>query len=751
MVAKLPPVKVAEGFYKLKDKLLKCEPDTFHHQEFLKKRLCVSDQLLTLFVETIENWSSNWYNYSEQETFRNSFLEETSWIYTHHQDDHHPVNSFTVVFEAIESALNHRSKQYDEWWKIHESSLRQTPEAALAYLLIQAYRQNIESNISGIEAFLNREEVLQRVKLKDEVSELVMDAYFYFSTEFQEQFQIKILSLTSPYNEENVTEEEPFWLFRQRYFYLCWIPKLFRLPEVQTFIEKWEHRFGLWPQPPDFYLRGGFVGSPVSVEQMMFFSEETLVKLFKHYNQYFVERDILGGTEHVISSLEKCCSLDPLKFSSFIEKIYAENIYGGYAVAIMRGVASHLEYRFGNIRPADDWQPVTPLPDGNALALLVLNWLIKYPDVWQDGYTVAGMLRACCHILSTPEEVEELTMLLWRLANHHDPKETDLEQDLGMVSLNSVRGKVADSVMILATNLLEKGRPWPELLHPLLLKFTQDSVAGIRVSILTRLPLLAHYDSNLGWKIFHRTLKNSLPQLWVYGEQFLYYQYQKNFTQVQLCLNRIKEEAIETAGAVWGRIATLAYLSGHLTEEELFEQLSQLNHQETWLRTIQVFCANLDGSKHKLTCEQGLLRILKCEMVLSSREVRQKIDNVFKKLDKSSEKTQLADAFIEFLNDDELCKPHLFFVEWIAEFANEEPQLALKVCEKLLDKFEKAGCSHPFWHGKPLVKAAISILREADEIDDSELIKRAIYLQDKLLELGVSEITEALDKMARNT
>src|SRR5919202_3678642 len=66
-----------------------------------------------------------------------------------------------------------------------------------------------------------------------------------------------------------------------------------------------------------------------------------------------------------------------------------------------------------------------------------------------------------------------------------------------------------------------------------------------------------------------------------------------------------------------------------------------------------------------------------------------------------------------------------------------DPLFALDVVEELTSKLEREMKPHQIWHTKPLIAALKEILSEADETDDSELIQRAINLQDRFLRLDV--------------
>ena len=305
------------------------------------------------------------------------------------------------------------------------------------------------------------------------------------------------------------------------------------------------------------------VRSPISVEEMLSLSNNTILDLLKFYdkdkNDWHSREPLVGGTNSVISTFRDCCAIDPVRFSPFVERIYQEKIYKEYAIAVMEGGTSHLSYRFGNVRSSDKWNPVEPLPDGPSLGVSILKWLNIYPDLWNNGYAVAWALRSCCCVLEEPEDVEWLILFLARLANHRDPDEvkqtvfskdktTITEDDLGHIALNSVRGIVAEAAIDLATNLLKKGKELPELLSILLIRFAKDRNAGVRAATLTNLSLLTHYDFELGWDIFSKAFKDPHGHLWSFGERFLYYQYHGHFETVKPYLDRMKVEAIEPAG-----------------------------------------------------------------------------------------------------------------------------------------------------------------------------------------------------------
>ncbi len=761
IIANMPKEKLDWQFLSSHEGL-NCSNHLFHKENFLRERICKSDVLLTICLTSVEKWSANYSCYRVDELFRNSFLEFTSWVKNHQKYDTSHITPFSELLYAVEYALMERSKNNDEWWQSNEPSIRKSREASIAYLLIEAYRANLEKNISSIKVFLDRDEVFRNGSLDYELGELIRDAFPYMDNDFQERLQRKILGFSS--KKEGVSEEQE-WVVRKIYEYVCWIPALFRFPEAQSFVEKWTHKFGLWPLPPRAYSRGGWVRSPISAEQMLVLSDKTIVKLLMFYSKdmkHFYEEDrLIGGTDNVISTFRDCCAIDPVRFSPFIERIYEEKMYDEYAIAVVEGTGSHLSYRFGNVRPAKEWKPVEPLPGGQSLALSILKWLNRHPDLWSDGYAVARASRSCCYVLEEPEDIEWLILFLARLANHRDPDElkqavfskdktTVTGDDLDHIALNSVRGIVAEAAIELATNLLKKGKELPELLSILLIRFAKDRNAGVRASTLTNLPLLTHYDFELGWDIFNKAFKDPHGHLWSFGERFLYYQYHEHFERVKPYLERIKTEAIEPAGEAWGRISTLCYLSGHLTGNQLFGDLVRVNNKGSWLGATEVFAANISDSKTRTMCEEGILAILR-ERPMPS-EVLQRMDAMFSHLPAEGREVtiRIAESFVNaFESGQEFCERHWFF-DWIPKLSNNSPRSALQLCEKILKKIAEVEPPRHLWNAEGIVIASLRILREADELDDQEFIRRAIYLQDQLLQLGFPKIQEVMDKAGRD-
>jgi len=349
---------------------------------------------------------------------------------------------------------------------------------------------------------------------------------------------------------------------------------------------------------------GGLVSPPLSAQSVLDLSDGGLFRLFHHYNDTsrseVLDERLVGGREQVQSVLREACSRHPKRFLALFPRLTEEHLHHGYIHAIVDGIATHLLYRFGNLRPSDGWKPIGPAPDGDVLAIVLLNLLERYPIIWEHGWSVSHAVQACCGILDDPESAERLTFLLFPLLRAEHPSAEQAAKDgkdLAHIAINSTRGVAAESAMILCNNSLKKDCPLPSLLLPILRHYARDPAISVRVSILRRLPYLIHKRPELGWQLLADVFREPQTQLWGHAEHCFYYQYHDHFDKVRPYLDRLWQEGMEEAGGTWGRISTLASLAGHISQEQLFATLAMAN-ESAWQGTAEVFSANLDQHAH---------------------------------------------------------------------------------------------------------------------------------------------------------
>ncbi|MBE9020779.1 hypothetical protein IQ272_32575 [Chroococcidiopsidales cyanobacterium LEGE 13417] len=283
----------------------------------------------------------------------------------------------------------------------------------------------------------------------------------------------------------------------------------------------------------------------------------------------------------------------------------------------------------------------------------------------------------------------------------------------------------------------------------LLLRYaTRDAAIYVRVPILLHLPFLMYKNPDLGWQLLADVFREPQPHLWEYAEQCFYYQYRKHFDRVAPYLNRLLHEGIEEASGIWGRISTLSSLAGYVSQEELFDILAT-THPDAWKGVNQVFVANLDRQEHAAKCLSGLIAILRHENLTD--EIIMTIVSCFKGDTKRKVfQRELGFAFLEALSASVRSTDFDGFLEWLSYESRRNPLSALELAEVLAEKLEMTINANMLWHTEHLIIALNEILREADEIDEPELIQRAISLQDLFLKLDIRGMEELLDRAGQD-
>jgi hypothetical protein len=357
-------------------------------------------------------------------------------------------------------------------------------------------------------------------------------------------------------------------------------------------------------------------------------------------------------------------------------------------------------------------------------------------------------------VLTDLESTERLSLLLfWLYSKYPDDRQIrENSNDLASTAINSVHGVAAESAITLCNRLLEKEQTVPEMLLLLLRHVARDAAIYVRVPVLRHLPFLMYKNPDLGWQVLADVFQEPQPQLWKYIEKCLYYQYRNHFSRVAPYLNRLLHEGMEEAGETWGRISTLASLAGRISQEELFESLAITNNLDAWKGTTQVFVANLDQQEHTVKCIFGLITILHQNNL--SDEIIRKIDRCFREENKRKFiRRELALAFLEALPTSARGIDFRGFLEWLGYESRRNPLSTLELLElteTLAEKLETTMNAQQLWHTEPLIVALNEILREADETDNSELIQRAINLQDRFLRLDVRGMEELLNRAGQD-
>ncbi|MCI5224287.1 MAG: hypothetical protein D3924_16870, partial [Candidatus Electrothrix sp. AR4] len=578
---------------------------TSHQQKTLEQRMLASEYLLDLILNDLQQWITA--AVCEYENNNNPprpyylFLYKTSWRQKHESSNVPFVDGLTILIQATEETFKHHAEKNTAWWQENEPKLRQSSYDEILYLLLLSYKENPEANTAGIATLILNKNLLHHGFLEYELGELAGISFHLLTDSDQKLFQHTVLSL---YDDEDWNAEK---VRQKKYDYLVWIPDVFRLAKTKNLIRQFPETPLPTPQVHSWItIWDGSKKSSINLDDFLQLSSISL------YNLLVSEQDDLrshlgehciGGQEEISRTLSKAAAYNPLRYFNLMLEFDRQGLNASYSVSILQGIADHLRYRFGRLRPSDkNWQPVEPAPDVDILAEILLNTAERFDPVWQDGYAISHIIEACCEVIEDTASAERLIFLLFRLCKHPDPEKIDQRifsqgkegittEDILSDALNRVRGVAAGAAMTLANRLLEKEIELPELLFPLLRHYALDHVQSVRAALLQGLPFLTSKRPAWGWQLFEDIFRDAPTLLWPLAERHLYHQYHNHFEKVAPCLDRIQQEAPTEAGEAWGRIATLSSLAGHLPQESLFAQLEQAGQPKQWKGAAQVFAA----------------------------------------------------------------------------------------------------------------------------------------------------------------
>lgn len=737
------------------DNKLHCHAHEFgdRDENFIRQRMEQSTALLDLALDSIERWS-NVYSSCNGETrigYRYGFLGETSYDDAHSLTDIRHADSMNVLLDGVEAAILHHARTNSDWWQSNRERLCFNHEGALIYFAILACTASPEVNVDLIGRMLCDEDLLE-FSLSYELGTLIQSAFILLDTPTQDAVMASILRV----REKNLADEHRhFWILKKKAELIVTIPGYLRSPAVQAVVDEYGGKAGALIRQPEIRSRGGWVSAPFSYEIFLNSGNGGVLRLLSHYAGYERNFDdfLVGGEREVGLQLREASSRHPTRFLGLLP-IYWADIPERFRGDIMDGAATYLAHRHGNLQINGAWEPVEE-PDASVLAGLILDELERHPKHWQCRRSAAKALEACSKVIYDAHNAERLIFLAIGFEGLHedDPIRGD---NVGLISMgiNMVKGDVAEALMILATNLHERGSEFPELLAPTLRRFADDEHPAVRSLIVRRLPYLQSKAFDLGWDLFHLAMQDA-DRLWKIAEPCLYYAYHNHFEVVKPLLARLRSEGSGKDLETWGRISALAAMTGHSDFAELLEDLKALDKTEAWQGAATVWTNFENIQQHREQCLSGLDAGLNAGAA-HAEAVAEQLGHLFH--DKSAVISVpielIRHCFDVFKSDSDKEKKHhrLFgFHEWLNATSQHDPELALAATEIYL-----AYVSHckPYLydHEDSLTQLMTRLFAEAEEREESDygaMLQRVVVAQDTLLSLGVNGVADWLKAAER--
>lgn len=589
------------------DNVLRCGREWFRDGEFLQRRMGESEELLNLAIAAIEKWSATLAEgYSKDPLWNDSFLRETSFGRLHSRHEFSHVSASTVLLAAVESAVLRHAKSDSPWWQENRHRLSFAPCGGLRYVAMLALTSYPETNSAEAERLLLDDRTFDVTDVH-ELGALIRSTHYYVSTSTQDKVEESILALHA-----GRFEEPRPWVFGKRYALLQCIPASLRSARAVQALEAFSR--GLQPPSrlPGIYATSGSVSAPFSSDELLALSDTRLLHLLGQSKDLSRDRwnriDLVGGVEQVCVVLQTAASRSSRRFLSLLQNHWSV-VDDKFRAPMLDGATLHLRYRHGRLQSSAPWEPVEEI-DGAQLAALILDELERHPAFWDKTRSGAQALEACAYVAEADDLADRLLFLAASYINASDPAPDErLDEDLVQAGMNTSRGEVADSLMILATNRAETGDTFPELLPPLLRQFARDGHPAVRAMVLHRLAFL-QYKRPLGWELFESAVEYDDERIWPSAEQCLYHSYHTAFDRVKPHLDKISGSKVPATRETWGRISALASLSGHINQADFILRLSRMQDKDVWTGAVTVWAANAHQVEHGEACFAGLAAAL---------------------------------------------------------------------------------------------------------------------------------------------
>lgn len=711
-------------------------------KDFLSERFETSDALISLAVEAVEEWSEMVQYPNSPTRLRTALLDSTSWMDVRSDRDIHVRADIGHLLRKLEAAFCRRASRNDQWWNANEPRFRSSDDVALRYLLIQAYAETIPDNLDGIEAQICDTDLLRCTELDHEIGCMMQKAYPYLSREVRRKNQQTILDLYRSYRKEGPI---PKWRVEPLYNCLNRIPRCYLESEAAEFLSEWESEFGTIRSQPRIRSASGTVAFPIAPERLCTLSDDALFRILDDFEdvQHFHRRHsggLVGGLDELHESLREATQLDPARFLSLRQHLRSRSLHEGGEQAILRGVAWHVLYRFGNISPGGEWSPFRPLPSGEQLTRSLLQAAETSDVLWREVNAARRVVNACSTLVPDSEYAARVVMVIYKLLNPRSfssGQASDPPQFKQGVIENSLQD-AAESAIKLWKTIHDRGIFVPELLPGLMVRCARVPNMKVKKRMLRWLPLVIQADEEFGWDLFDAAMKDAPAETWASAGRTLYVNYYSNFEHVEQRLDDLQSRALPQAGETYGRILTLAHLAGHVSEDELFQRLDA---ETCRVGAAQVFLANLD--RQASTCISGALRLLHASGLGSA--TWRELSGVLNTENHKHVHQELISALLDRIPLDYEDPYFGDLGDWIAQASKSDPAVALDVAEQAIGVAEDRDI-HWAFRSEPIAQALISILREADDFGEEEMAHRAITLQDRLLQLGAHHVDRLLDE-----
>jgi hypothetical protein len=685
-------------------------------ENFFHFRMRHSTQLLTIAVRAVERWSET----TETENRWSSFLLLTSyWQDPTTADQREDV----VLFTAIEAAVQAHAKENSAWWGANRDSLCFSDESALQYIGIQACIASPETNAELIGKLLETLD-LERSRFTNQLQKLVRLAFIYLGEQTQLSIEQRIARIT--YDSVRIG------------YQMC-IPTHLRSASTDQAVRALPSLDVTLADDTDDDPEKYLIKSPLTVAQISNLSDESLVRLLKHYAGYKYLSDGFhsGGESELAGELADAAHKAPYRYLKVLREC-ALMMPIAFKRCIVRGLTQHLRSLDTLLSNGGD----VSRESLESFSADLLSLLRADPTLQEPSWELADAIRVCAHYVNS--EFGKQTVMALAKSLIDAPERLIVEGDLVNKGINSWHGKTGLSLVCIHKYAIERGTGVEVDLTRMTEQIIKLRENHVNALILEHLPFNLHQDHQLGWRYFDLIL-DTTEELWPHAEKWLYHQYRIDFERVAVYIDQVAQSPKGEHRVVWGRLQALATLSNKLDAQPLVTSLKTRDCIHAWAGMVSVFSHPSNYRSHVDTCDLGLREALQSH---ACAQVLQPCWRLF-----SGERPiKLPIDFVRTVCDCAILPPDMR--EWLVAVAVIDLTYAFDAAQIWVAAVKRLQSASDYDYDQEnlpgrLLTLFFSEAEEIEEADGGKMLTDVIHMQGELLQLFPVLVNQWLDDAER--
>ena len=702
------------------------ETKSFRSTKIDEAFLSTSRQSPKEFIENILPWLEDAINLEEPIKKKRPYYSYDSFYFGWYSEHFHNQNT---IINGIKAALIKISQQNSEYFlstiRRLANSEYKTPHQILCYVLGELandFHQEAYEYLTTDSRRLNIGESDQF-----ETRRLIRAIYPNLEKQQRENLEKYILKY-DPINK-NLGVDGLRRRGIEQYRILLSIPKGLLSSEGLDKLNQLKRKFPDYklPREPKSF-EGGFVGSPISKDNVQKMSDNSWLKAMNKYDGKFEHKDILrGGARQLSSLLEEEIKKDPGRFWHLFKKI-PESIDDDYARAYLKG--------FSESEAEDAWlfKVIRIFANqGGRNIKRAIAWAIEKRSTSKIPSDLIEMLQDIVYGNVGEDE-------LWWLMG---PNNGDVYQSY----LNSDRGS---AFHVLMKYFMNRDSDFSLQIRWKLVEFASiDESSALRIGAIHHLTYLIRHDKDRALDLFEKLMEgHDVLRDSAYVRNFIYWALYKSFLRLYPYILLMLDSELEETQEQGAQLACISSLSKNSLESWKARWLSNRLTRKVLRGPIsnrrgaaRIFSRNLPNLNSK-KCENRVIFLLNEE----DEQIHREISIAFFSF--NAEHMKSLNRFIEEYAM-KACVVEFRFVEFIQKYGSIDFDFTLDVISKLLSN--KKWISNTFQISQIMgnfIRVVLLIYTAPTTTQNLQI--KAMDLFDHLMELNSGVTNRVLEEWDRH-